>query len=134
MKTLEELEALGEADLTIDVDALDKASTDVPWKISRWLKLLNEAKLQLLLDEKEYAKCYRDRYKLYKIGTTDQTLNATEITKIFLPADEALSEADNIRKYTEQKMRYIDGVVTALSKMTYTIKNAIEWAQFQHGR
>ncbi len=64
--TLEELEALGKADLEIDPLKLDEASTSVPWKISRWLKYLNDAKLQLLLDDKEYHRCYRERYKLYR--------------------------------------------------------------------
>lgn len=130
---LDELQRMGDADLPIDRDKLDESAGSVPYKISKWLKFLNNEKLSHVILTDEYNNVYRRQYGHYKLKI-QQKLDKREILDIYLPGDSDLQEVSKRLKYCEQKMHYIEGVIKALGNINFNITNMIKWQEFQHGR
>lgn len=133
-----------ETDSEIDKTELGKESLRIPQLHSKYLKEFYMAKSLHTKLSGDYKKMYRLKYQYYQGILSEEELNEhgwevqpLKILKadipVYIESDEDLQLIKNKIQLTEDKLQILENIIKTLNNRGFLIKNAIEWAKFQHG-
>jgi len=128
---LEEIQKMADVDLKVDRNALDVISTDVPYLHNKYYKILTKERLTLKALEFEYNKVYRVKWKYY---TTKYTfvLEKREVPT-YINGDDEIIEHQKKLEIAKEKIKYLEAIIDNINKISFNIRNAIEWQKFLNG-
>jgi len=128
---LKDIQAMADKDLKISQDQLHEISMDVPYLHNKYYKHLSEARLALKLIEAGYNKLYKEKYNYFSVDYSI-LLDRKEIP-IYIAADPDIVQADNKVFLQKEKIKYLEAIIDNISRISFNVRNAIEFIKFTHG-
>lgn len=143
MKT-DEILAAWEQDCAIDKTELGKESLRIPQLHSKYINEFYQAKAAYIKHAQDYKKLYKLKHQYYQgilskeeldqYGWDVQTLKILKVDiPVYLESDEDLQIIKVKIELTEYKIEMLENIIKTLNNRGFLIKNAIDWAKFQHG-
>lgn len=143
MKT-DELIMEWERDCEMDKTELGKESLRIPQLHSKYLKEFFMAKTLHTKLNGDFKKLYKLKHQYYQgILSEDElkeygwNVQPLRILKsdipIYMESDDDLQTIQQRITLTEDKIELLENIIRTLNNRGYLIKNAVEWAKFQHG-
>ncbi len=141
---IDEIQALWEADSTIDRMELGNEAIKIPKLHSKYYKIYIDERLALRKAQADYKVLLKDK-QTYYMGAMDKAeldergwqQNTIRVLKSDLPtyieADPDIIKMTLKIGYQQEKVDFLESIIKALRERGFNIKSAIEWARFQVG-
>lgn len=141
---IDEIQALWEADSTIDRMELGNEAIKIPKLHSKYYKIYIDERLSLRKAQADYKVLLKDK-QTYYMGSMDKAeldergwqQNTLRVLKSDLPtyieADPDIIKVTLKIGYQQEKVDFLESIIKALRERGFNIKSAIEWARFQVG-
>lgn len=133
-----------EIDSKIDSTELGQESIKIPQLHSKYMKELYLAKTLLNKVTNDYKRIARLKHQYYQgilskeeldeLGWDVQPLKILKSDiPMYIESDVELQDIKMRIKATEDKIEILEHIIKTLNNRGFLLKNAIEWAKFQHG-
>jgi len=133
-----------EKDSEIDRTELGRESLRIPQLHSKYLKEFYLAKSLLVKLNADYDTLSRLKHQYYlgilskeeleQYGWDPQPLKILKSDiPMYLSSDAELQTIQTKIRLTEDKIGLVENIIRTLNNRGYLLKNAIDWAKFQHG-
>lgn len=118
--------------LTITEDNFTKKSLNSPYMYHQWLDLLMDETLVLKKLAIDRDKMYGELYEHYKFNHI-QTLDSKGEIEAWIKKDPKYIKLNT--EFVEQEVicKYLEGVVDRISKLSFDLKNFVEYKKFLSG-
>lgn len=130
--TLDELKIKAERDTKIDASEMDIKSLQIPYLTSDWLKTLNIEILTLKKMDTEHNQLKGRKFHYFKTEYNVVIKSSSDVWE-YIRADQDFVDSLHRLTYQEEKVKFVEGVIDILNKMSFNISNAIKWQMFKSG-
>ena len=131
MMKFSELRKQLEKDCELSIESLEMDSLRVPYKASKYINMLFDAKFELNQEEIKYKSLYKKKFEHYKVEYQIK-LNAAELNNIIESDDQMLKLQANIILF-RQKVEFLEHALKTVQNQSFNIKNAIEMIKYKNG-
>lgn len=128
---LKEIKKMADKDLRINKSKIDSISLDVPFLHNKYYKILIQEKLKQRRNENEFNSLYRKKWKYYSTEYK-LTLEKREIP-IYVKGDKEIIELEEKTFLLKEKILYLEAIISNINRMSFNIKNAIDFLKWTHG-
>lgn len=128
---LEEIQQLVDKDLKIESTQLHAISIDAPLLHNKYYKLLSRERLALKKIESDVASIIKEKHNYYAFNY-QFTLDKKEV-KSYIDGDEEVVKKVNLLELQKEKIKYLEAVIDNINRISFNIKNAIDFLKFTHG-
>lgn len=129
---LDSLKTKADKDTKIDVESLDLKSIQLPYITSDWLKILNAEALHLKKLDADHNQLRGQKFHFFKNNYNVIIKSSSDVNE-YIRADDEFKKSLLTLQYQEEKVKFIEGIISALNTMSFNISNAIKWNMFKSG-
>jgi hypothetical protein len=127
-----ELQEEVKRDVVFDESNVSNTIVKVPQLHTKYMNLLHQMQLQVIITENKYNKIYRKKYMYYR-DDFEILLKGKDEIKLMVDSDEELVAVRSILQYEKTICEYLEGVVKQISGFSFLIRDFIEYEKFQAG-
>jgi hypothetical protein len=133
---LNDLKSELEQDLPIDMTQLQSEAAQNPVLYGKWLRYMNDFRMQHKRSSNTKAKAVRDRLMYYTGRGDDICMDQYDKTELrmIIPADDTVLKADTEMEIITIMIDLCKGSMEAIKQRGYAIKAIIEQRQLESGR
>jgi hypothetical protein len=142
---LEDIEVMWDKDSHVDMANLGAEAARNPQLHSKYLRLLNQAKLSLRKAEGDYLRLRGDKYRYFKGEMTKEELAEHDWVQYqgrvplksemdeYLKTDRDMIRLTDKAEYYETMKTMLESILKAIASRGFELKSAIEWVKIQNG-
>ena len=139
---LEQIQEMWQKDSVIDPDNLHDESLKIPQLHSKYYTIYNTITLLREKARESYNRIRLERHNYYTGKAPAEVyveepfpykVREKDAIQRHMDADEKMSTINMKIKYYDVILKFLEEIIRNVSNITYQIKNAIEWQQFQSG-
>lgn len=140
----DEIVAMWEKDSVVDSTELGAEALKIPQLHSKYMKILYHTKSLITKLNYDYKSLHRIKYEYYSGILPEEDLKQhgwepqpLKILKsdipMYLDSDRDLQNIKTKIQAMEDRLYILENIIKTVNNRGFLIKNAIEWARFQHG-
>lgn len=141
--SLEQIQALWDQDSQLELDRLTEHSLQISQLHNRYYKILISERIRLKILESAYNELKLEKHEMFIKGPTKEHVDKgwdiphTRVLKadvdMYLQADKQITEMTNRIMIQNEKVKFLESIITTLNRRSFDIKNAIDFERWKSG-